>query len=162
VGENSYFNDGEDLGDERIKVLLEQYKLFVETSSRVSDRRGLANTFFMSVNTALVTIYGLAAGNDAPIQSSAGAAAWLILVAGLTICIGWLALIKSYRTLNRAKFKVILDIEERLAARLFEAEWHYLESGSSGRHVQLTYVEQLVPVVFGLIYAGLLATLVLP
>ncbi len=40
-------------GQERYQaVLLEQYKLYVEMADRVSARRALANTFFLTLNTA--------------------------------------------------------------------------------------------------------------
>ena len=34
--------------------LLEQYKLYVEMADRISQRRGAANTFFLTFNTAVV------------------------------------------------------------------------------------------------------------
>ena len=37
-------------------LLLEQYKLYVEMTDRISQRRMNANTFFISVNTLLLTI----------------------------------------------------------------------------------------------------------
>jgi hypothetical protein len=155
------FNEGVDFRGENGKILLEQYKLYVETSSKVSDRRGSANTFLMSVNTALVAVYGLAAGKDASLDSKS-AAAWLIPVAGLAISLGWIALISSYRALNRAKFDVINQIEEQLPARLFDAEWRYLNAEKTRPYLQLTYVEQLVPAVFAIIYAALLLIVTVP
>lgn len=146
------FNEGVDLGGENSKILLEQYKLYVDSSSKVSDRRGSANTFLMSVNSALVAVYGLAAGKEASLGSSS-AAAWLIPLAGFTISLGWIALIHSYRALNRAKFDVIIEIEQTLPVRLFDAEWRTLKAQ---RTLSLTSIEQLVPLVFLIIYAALL------
>ena len=37
----------------------EQYKLYVEMADRVSARRSLANTFFLTLNTALFTPIGV-------------------------------------------------------------------------------------------------------
>ena len=146
---NSCFNEGVDRKGEAAKVAFEQYKLYVDSSSKVSDRRGTANTFLMTVNTALVSVYGLAAGTGSP----HGAAGWLIPLAGLTISLGWIALIRSYRALNRAKFEVIMEIEQTLPVRLFDAEWRALKAQ---RAMSLTYIEQLVPLVFMVIYAVLL------
>jgi len=146
------FNDGVQLDGDRTKALLEQYKLYVDSTSKISDRRGAANTFLLSTNSALVTVYGLAAGKDTTLAGSNGAAAWLIPVAGLTISVSWIALIRSYRAVNRAKFEVINNLEGRLPARLFNAEWQILKS----RHLPFTYVEQLVPGAFMIIYAALL------
>src|SRR5262245_9792406 len=38
--------------------LLEQYKLYVEMADRISQRRGTANTFFLTVNTAIIGALG--------------------------------------------------------------------------------------------------------
>jgi hypothetical protein len=35
-------------------IVLEQYKLYVEMADRLSARRALANTFFLTVNTAVL------------------------------------------------------------------------------------------------------------
>lgn len=156
---DSGFNEDVNRQGEASKIVLEQYKLYVDTSSKVSDRRGTANTFLMSVNTALVSVYGLAAGKDATLDASHGAAAWLIPLAGLTISLGWIALIRSYRALNRAKFDVIMQIERTLPIRLFDAEWRALKAQ---RALSLTYVEQLVPLVFVIVYAVLLVTAAWP
>jgi hypothetical protein len=34
-------------------AILEQYKLYVEMAERISQRRGLTNTFFLTLNTAI-------------------------------------------------------------------------------------------------------------
>ncbi|MEO0973262.1 MAG: hypothetical protein AAFX85_09215, partial [Pseudomonadota bacterium] len=34
-------------------AMLEQYKLYVEMTDRISQRRGAANTFFLTLNTAV-------------------------------------------------------------------------------------------------------------
>jgi hypothetical protein len=39
-------------------ALLEQYKLYVEMADRISQRRGLTNTFFLTLNTAIFTLVG--------------------------------------------------------------------------------------------------------
>ena len=151
--EGNYSGDG-------VKVLLEQYKIYVETSSKVSDRRGAANTFLMSVNTALVTVYGLIGGKEASLTGDEGSWKWLLPLAGVATCLAWFALIRSYRALNKAKFVVIDELERLLPARLFDKEWRQLER--TFLHLQLTQVEQFVPAIFGAIYLILLAAAGLP
>ena len=51
-----------DSGDER----LELYKLAVEMADRVSARRALANSFFVTVNGALVALVGVAGSARKP------------------------------------------------------------------------------------------------
>ena len=39
-------------------ALLEQYKLYVEMADRISARRGLTNSFFLTLNTGIVALVG--------------------------------------------------------------------------------------------------------
>src|SRR4028118_326413 len=40
-------------------AILEQYKTYVEMADRVSQRRALTNTFFLTLNTAVFTLIGV-------------------------------------------------------------------------------------------------------
>jgi hypothetical protein len=152
VDADAWFNEEGDFGSDRTNVLLEQYKLYVESSNGVSDRRGAANTFLLTANTALVTIYGFAASDHGPAQ---GPWRWLLPLAGLFVCIAWFGVLSGYRELNLGKFAVINEIEKRLAGRLFDLEWQYT-SASTRFHIPLTPMEQAIPVVFAGVYVVLL------
>ena len=41
---------------EKFNINLEQYKLYVEMADRISSRRQNANSFFLSINTAIVAL----------------------------------------------------------------------------------------------------------
>ena len=106
----------------------------------------------MTVNAALVTLYGL----TTPLKAS-GAAAWHILVpiAGVLVCIAWLSLVENYRSLNSVKFKVLHEMEEQLPAALYAYEWQLLEQGEGRVYKPVTHIEQWIPLVFILLYVGL-------
>lgn len=131
--------------------VMEQWKLCVEMADRVSNRRGLTNTFFLTLNTAIFTVIGVV-GKTHPDVSS-----W-ILALPLTIllgeCAAWWWLVRSYRLLNSAKFEVIGVLEERLPASPFwRAEWTALGEGKDWRkYLPLSHLEQWIPVLFGLVY----------
>ncbi|MEV4209803.1 RipA family octameric membrane protein [Nocardia salmonicida] len=138
-------------------VVLEQYRLYVEMADRVSARRGLANSFFLTLNTGIFTLIVLFA--KAP---PAGKAGWLAipLVAMLGQCFAWFYLVRSYRLLNSAKYQVIGALEERLPASPYWcAEWWALGEGKDrARYWPLSHIEQWIPLLFGLSYlAGFLA-----
>ncbi|HEX2132450.1 MAG TPA: hypothetical protein VHH15_12920 [Actinophytocola sp.] len=148
--------------DERYQAaVLEQYKLCVEMADRVSARRNAANTYFLTLNTALTAVLGGVAGGrllDTP--------GWLV-VAGLIVllaqCAAWWTIVRSYRLLNGAKFAVIGAFEERLPAYAYSrAEWRALGEGRDWRrYLPLSHIEQWVPVTFAVAYSiGVLATLV--
>jgi hypothetical protein len=138
-------------------ALLEQYKLCVEMADRVSARRGFTNSFFLTLNTGLV---GLIA---ASIKTPAGPTAWWLaisLAAILGECFAWFYLVRSYRLLNAAKYRVVGALEERLPASPFwRAEWWELGEGRGvNRYGALSQIEQFIPILFALTYfAGFLA-----
>ncbi|UUU23068.1 RipA family octameric membrane protein [Streptomyces sp. DSM 40750] len=139
-------------------VLFEQYKLCVETADRVSARRGAANTFFLSLNSAIATAM---VGGLGPRPGRVSV--WLLL-AGLLIlvgqCVAWYLMVRSYRQLNTAKWAVIGAFENRLPAYAYSrAEWTELGEGEDWRrYVPLTRLEQWVPPLFVAAYlVGFLA-----
>lgn len=141
-------------------VVLAQYKLYVELTDRVSQRRGLANTFFLTLNTAIMTAIGVF-WNE---QAGEVPDLWLIfpLVALLTQCLTWYWTIRSYRQLNRVKWAVVGALESRLpASPWWRAEWVALDKGQNpARYWPLTHIEQTVPLVFAATYlAGFIAVL---
>ncbi|MFJ8114143.1 hypothetical protein [Streptomyces sp. NPDC096132] len=143
---------------EYLGMLFEQYKLCVETADRVSARRGAANTFFLSLNSAV------AAAMVGGLGPRAGAVSAWVLFAGLLILVGqcsaWYLMVRSYRQLNTAKWAVIGAFEDRLPAYAYSrAEWTELGEGKDWRrYVPLTRLEQWVPPLFVAAYmVGFLA-----
>lgn len=140
-------------------ALLEQYKLYVEMADRVSQRRALANTFFLSLNTAVLTLFGVYWSNE-----PAGEPWWLLipLVALLGQCFAWFYVVRSYRLLNSAKYEVVGAMEERLpASPYWRAEWWVLGEGEDPRRYwPLSHIEQWIPSLFALTYVGSFIALV--
>lgn len=133
----------------------EIYKIAVEMADRISARRGLANSFFLTINTTVLGILGT------------HAASWYLAVAGIILCVSWWTLLKSYRDLNRAKFEIILAMEDGLPARLYGDEWDRLRKGRVhfalrlaalrpwiAQYRELGFVERIVPWVFVLVYVA--------
>ncbi|WP_329442564.1 hypothetical protein [Streptomyces canus] len=144
-------NAGSPADDTDLPVTLEQYKLYVEMADRVSARRGLANTFFLTLNTAIFTAIGASWKGQLTIP------AWLLLfplVALLVQCGAWFFLVRSYRQLNTAKYTVIGALEERLpASPYWNAEWKALGEGKNkAKYWSMTHLEQWVPLVFATAY----------
>ncbi|WP_454197904.1 RipA family octameric membrane protein [Nocardia sp. Marseille-Q1738] len=138
-------------------VVLDQYRLYVEMADRISARRGLTNSFFLTLNTGIFTLVATFGKNPPDTKEW-----WLAipLVGILGQCFAWFYLVRSYRLLNSAKYQVIGALEERLPASPFwKAEWWALGEGKDrARYWPLTHIEQWIPVLFGLAYvAGFLA-----
>ncbi|MGP4027423.1 RipA family octameric membrane protein [Actinomadura sp. 3N407] len=128
--------------------LLDLYKLAVEMADRVSARRGLSNSFFLTVQTSFVAATGIT-GN------SIAKSLWTSLVfglAGITLTAAWWVQLRSYRQLNNAKFAVINAIEKQLPAQIFTDEWAVLQKAAKGprrsRYAELGFSERMVPLIF--------------
>ncbi len=128
--------------------LFEQYKLYVESAERVSERRVSANNYLLTVNAFLVTLYGILAAS--PYKSY-----WIILVpvAGVLVSLTWYRIIMSYRDLNSVKFELIHELEQHLPAALYDYEWQKAERGRGKAYHPLTHLERWVPIVFMALYA---------
>ena len=150
-------------GDKYKEHLLEQYKLYVQMADKISDRRATANSFFLSLNSFLLTVLGVLPQLESNIVEFTQI--WVIVVAigGITFCLAWIMLIRGYRKLNGAKFKVINKIEEKLPLSMYESEWKYLgglkEKMRFGPltigYSPLSLIERWVPVVIIFLYISL-------
>lgn len=137
-------------GPEYRAHLMDQYKLYVQMSDRVSERRTEANRYLLTVNAFLITLYGLST-SSASIEKGI----WLYVVplAGIAVCLTWLATIKSHRDLNTAKFKVIHELEQGLPAALYYREWVLAEEGKGSAYKPISHIEEVIPWVFAALYA---------
>ena len=131
--------------------LLDQYKMYVEMADRISSRRATANSYFLSINSAILAFVGYLSSKEA-VQYL-----WLLAVGGFTLSVLWEALIISYRNLNTAKFLVIHKIEKRLPISPYEAEWDAMGRGKNKRlYRPISHIEQGVPYVFMALHAFVL------
>jgi hypothetical protein len=140
-------------GEDKYRAaILDQYKLYVEMADRVSSRRGLTNTFFLTLNTLVFTLFG-AFWKDRPDDLPALALTLLLAVA-LAECVAWWMIVRSYRQLNAGKYRVVGLLEEKLpGSPYWAAEWKALGEGKDpALYVPLTHVEQWVPVIFAAVY----------
>lgn len=142
--ENEYGNDYKG-------HLFEQYKLYVESVEKTSDRRQHTNNYFITINTALISLIGLSF--QIKIFENVSWIKSLLAGVGIIICIVFWFLIKSYKQLNAGKFKVIHEIEKNLPLALYKYEWEVLGEGKDKNlYYPFSHVESLIPWVFGLIY----------
>lgn len=123
--------------------LLEQYKLYVEMADRISQRRTSANTYFLSVNSAILAFVGyLTIGSEPKYM-------WLLALAGCLMTLFWYNIVISYRNLNSAKWQVVQDIEKRLPISPYDAEWDAVQRGENPKlYRPISHIESWVPWVF--------------
>ena len=131
--------------------LFDQYKLYVEMADRISSRRQTANSYFLSINTALLGFAGYVGTRDTTPYL------WLVAAAGIALSYLWYRLIRSYRDLNTAKFKVVHEIEKRLPLSPYDAEWEAMGRGNNPKlYKPFTHIETGVPWAFVVLHAFVL------
>jgi hypothetical protein len=134
--------------------LLEQYKIYLTSAENISNRRQTANAFFVTVNTALVSLISylnLGATNPTKLY-------WIVSIAGIAISFMWYRLIRSYKDLNSAKFKVVHEIEKGLPISPYDAEWEAVGRGENSKlYLPFTHIEIFIPWVFLILHVLVLA-----
>jgi hypothetical protein len=145
---NGYASD-----DQYHEHVLEQYKLYVEMADRISNRRDVANAFFLTLNGLFLGAAG--ALIDKGYEFSPKWALLFPLAVLLLECFFWWRLIISYKQLNGAKFNIIGEFEMRLPASPYrKAEWFHALKEGKDRNVYwpLTHLESKIPVMFAIGY----------
>ncbi len=153
-------------------TVLELYKLSVEMADRTSARRLATNTFFVTLQSALVALVAIfASANGKPRPQLDKTSLTALAGVGIVVALTWWLLLRYYRRLNAAKFAVINAMESDFPARPFSDEWEVLHPSASSptpptplhwyqlsrrarrqEHREASLVEQLVPILFAALY----------
>ena len=155
IKEKLFHNSKENYGGNYFDHLLEQYKITVQMADNISERRSKTNTFFLSVNSFLLTALGISTKIDFNIDVGL----WWLYVAsagGITFALTWFVLIRSYKKLNSGKFEVIHELEKKLPAAPYLKEWDIIRGeGVKKKYQKLTNIESIVPFIFIGLYVAL-------
>lgn len=142
----------DEYGENHQAHVLEMWKVYLGMADHISDRRERANAFFVALHTGSIAVVGFLVEKQM--------FAWIAtvaLLAGVPFSYLWYRLIRSYRDLNSAKFKIVQEVENLLPLKLFDGEWEAVGRGKdSKRYLPFTRIELVVPWVF-LIFHTLLA-----
>ena len=128
--------------------LLELYKIMVDSSEQLIQRRQITNGFFITIIGFIVGASGFVIKEKILTDSGILVLIFPIII-GLLMCRSWQNLIENYGKLNTGKFKVIHRIENTLDAKIFAAEWVALGKGlRKEKYQSFTSTEQNVPKLF--------------
>lgn len=160
LSENLFSQSPENYGDKYKDHYLDIYKIFVETTDKISDRRYSSNSFFLTINTVIITLVGyLQLGKEAGQSIDFY---WLVSSSGIVVCFAWYRLIRSYKDLNSAKFKIIHLIEKQLPLSVYDAEWEALDRGVNPKtYLQFSKIERVIPLIFFTIHIVVLIKAIL-
>jgi hypothetical protein len=128
--EKVLFPSGPPRDAEATNQTLDLYKMMVSSSESLVSRRQAVNTFFLTMNGALLTASGLIVKTSGGDRLSA-LGIFVLALAGAILCGAWRSLITSFGQLNRGKFQVINTIERYLNTAIYAAEWEALGRGEN-------------------------------
>jgi len=123
--------------------------MYVEMTDHISSRRQTANSFFLTLNSAIVTFISYANFAASKEQQIGFLFYGLVAIAGMILSYLWYRLVLSYKQINSGRFAVIHEIEDLLPLRPYKAEWIALGKGRRPDiYKPFTHIEILVPWVF--------------
>lgn len=118
------------------EIELEQYKLFIESAEKNSDRRINQNNIYLTINLAFISFMCT--------QSLDFKRSLVLLVVGLIICVIWFFTIINYSKRNKIKFDIINESEY---GQLYREEWNRISILTP-----LTVYEKISSGIFALLY----------
>jgi hypothetical protein len=146
------FPNGLPSNEEERSRLFELYKIMVASSEALVARRQGVNTFFLTINGAVLSAAGLVLGSGTHNRVEA-AGLTVLSIAGGMLALAWISLIKSFGQLNTGKFKVINRIEQEFPAAIYLAEWKALGEGKDrSKYLTFTSREVWTPWAFFIVY----------
>ncbi|MGR3759250.1 RipA family octameric membrane protein [Roseobacteraceae bacterium NS-SX3] len=167
-------------GDQRqsARAAFEEFKLFYESTEKVTDRRLESNRWNYSICVAILVAVAVlinwSLAKPSFILLSLAAVIVLSLMAAL-YCTLWIGQIRDYKALNNAKFDVLNSMAPRIAfgesetdPRIsfcpFEKEWDSLQKANAVEEVyrsnlvalKASNMEYLIPRAFRILFLGII------
>ena len=143
----------------RMDDLVEQYQTYVQTSEAIIERRQAISSFYIGVNTtiitAITTIIGILMGTDMLSNKPLSIGIIMLVSSLLSIILNsnWYLQLESYGKLNSAKMKVISALEKHMPANIFDTEWRVMSSKIGGKKYRsFTNIEKMVPMTFSVFF----------
>lgn len=131
----------------------DEYKMFVEDTQRLSDRRQAANNIYLSVNSLLLGAVALLVQLGGLNQPVFLPIVILIAIAGFFICRDWLRLLLTYRQLLNLRFSVLKEREKSFTGSFTMYHVEDREMGYSDPQQGFWRIEINLPSVFRFVYA---------
>lgn len=152
--DDTLFPKGVPTDEDDLSRVVELYKLMVASSESLVARRQGVNTFFLTINGAILTASGLILSNPSDARLQAVGIA-VLAATGAILALAWQSLIRSFGQLNTGKFAVINRIESILPVAVYLAEWKALDEGRDPKKYRtFTSREVWTPRMFFWIYFG--------
>ena len=113
----------------------EQFKLFVESAEKMSEKRMINNNFLLTLNTAYI---GFLVTIDKKIL--------ILYILGIILCVVWLIMNFNYRERNKIKFEIINEYESK------HNQFYIKEYAKTKKMLNLNFFENVIIFIFVIVY----------
>lgn len=137
---------------EQMSILLEQYRIMIDTSEKLMERRQATTNLYTTLSTTLIALISASFAFENLVMCAA-----ILMASGLILillCRNWKLSLEAYDLNNTGKFQVINLLEKYLPAEIFECEYNY--NKQKGMR-SFSKREQHLPRIFTWVGAGLVA-----
>lgn len=121
------------------EIEFEQYKLFIESAEKTSDKRIKQNNIYLTINLAFISYIST---QNFDIKQTI-----IMIIIGILICAIWFCTINNYSKRNKIKFEIINESEY---GKLYKEEWKRISVLTS-----LTTYEKISSLIFIILYIGM-------
>lgn len=143
-------SEGARLAQQTTTFIVEQYKAKLADLGNLGLRQTATSASYVAVLTALV---GVLAFKDRSLGAVDGAVLVTVCGAGALVSCLWYWSLGFFRSVFKAKLRVLGEMERSMPFQTFEREFLSMKSEGNARWLR---IEQLVPAIFGCLYIGLL------
>lgn len=112
------------------------YSAYIQTITANENRRQALSAFYLSIIAAGVAL--LASKSDVHYI--------VIAIPAAVVSLVWYFTLKYFRSLAKAKFKVIESLESQLEFKPFSTEWEHYNNDGDGLKFGLTQLEVIIPI----------------
>jgi len=127
------------------KILLDQYKILVDTLNKTNDLREKSNDFWVSINTGLLGVFSYFR-DQFLLNVHHNLFLWTLLIIGFILCCTWLNTLIIVKKRIDMLNTMIIEMERHLPAKLFTI--FILKMGRIKGKGSLTLKESIVPILF--------------
>src|SRR5258705_4862066 len=103
-------------------LLLDQYKIYIESLNQVGTQHSQTRTFYVSIVSALLVFLSFLGSKDVNLTMSIPGQ-YAVSILGIILCFAWHVQLRSYRKIYRVKFTILREMEKQLPFPVFEREW---------------------------------------
>lgn len=145
-------------------LLLEQYRLYVEMLDKISERRGQANNFYISLLSATLALLSILGNKDILPKNKSTDISVILLgasILGIALCFLWYFNIRGYALLVKRKIQVIHEMERYLPFSAYSREstlWNaeIKREAHIFKPIRISRLEQFIAICFGTVFFILL------